>query len=213
MSTHNCPWTEGLVHPLASLPRLNLTADGGITPDEAQCLGLWDKYAMPDHIRNHSAKVAEFAVLMAQRAVDRGFAVDVAEVRASALLHDIAKNYTIAHGGSHAQIGASWVVLETGNRRLGQGVIHHVHWPWSVDETQVCSLPFFIIYADKRVKHHSYVSLAERFEDLLDRYGRTEPSRASIRTSYDQGKTVERALSALLELDIHAYTPDSGRLV
>lgn len=201
------------LHPLATLPRLELSATGGVVPDAEQCRALWDKYGMLNNIRAHSTLVADLAVALAQRAVERGFAVDVEAVRASALLHDIAKTYTIDHGGSHAQTGASWVIAETGNRLLAQGVMLHVHWPWPIEEAEVCALPFFIIYADKRVKHDRCVSLRERFEDLLVRYGHTEFSRDSIRESYAQGQTIERAFSAQLGLELHAYTLDSGRLV
>ena len=216
------PWlmTNGMKHaapkphPLTLLPDLRLAKPGvGMIPDVAQCHALWDKYAMLDNVRAHSARVAELAVALAECAAARGFDVNVDAVRACALLHDIAKTFTITHGGSHAQIGASWVIAETGNHYLAQGVMLHVYWPWPVPEEDICTLPFFIIYADKRIKHDRCVPLKDRFEDLLVRYGHTEFSRASIRESYNQGQTIERALSAQLGLELHAYTLDSGRLV
>ena len=204
--------TAPSTHPLSSLPLLDLNSGSGCIPDDVQCFALWDKYGMLEHIRLHSLRVAEMAEALARRAVECGYAVDVPAVRASALLHDIAKTYTITHGGSHAQIGASWVILETGNHELARGVMMHVHWPWPLPD-DVCSLSFFVIYADKRVKHDQCVTLEERFEDLLVRYGISESSKASIRESYHQGQLLERALGAQLRLDLHAYTLDSGRLV
>lgn len=202
------------LHPLAGLPELRLpTSRTGTVPDVAQCHALWDKYLMLDNVRAHSTEVAHLAEALALRAVERGHVVDVAAVRACALLHDIAKTYTITNGGSHAQIGASWVIAETGNHQLAQGVMMHVHWPWTVSEDIVCSIPFFIIYADKRIMHDRCVPLKDRFEDLLVRYGHTDFARKSIRESYNQGLTIERALSAQLGLDLHAHTLDSGRLV
>ena len=47
-----------------------------------------------------------------------GFDVCPATVRASALLHDIAKTYCIRYGGSHAQLGAAWALSETHNYKL-----------------------------------------------------------------------------------------------
>lgn len=202
------------VHPLAALPPLSLPdAPCGDIPDEDACRALWDKYGMLDNIRAHSAQVAALAVNLAELAAVRGGGVSVPMVRAAALLHDIAKTYTITHGGSHAQLGASWVVSETRNRAIAQGVMLHVHWPWPVDPARVCSLPFFVIYADKRIKHDRCVSLRERFEDLLVRYGHTEQARAGIQESYRQGQTIERALAARLGLNLHACTLDCGRLV
>lgn len=210
--------TVAAPHPLSHLPVLAMLPAPGTfvsaVPDVTSCHALWDKYAMLDHIRAHSTQVAALAVALAEQAVACGHTIDVPSVHASALLHDIAKTYTIAHGGSHAQMGASWVIAETGNRNIARGVMTHVHWPWPVgDATHVCCLPFFIIYADKRIKHATCVSLAERFEDLLERYGHTTFARASIRDSYAQGQAIERALSAQLGMELHAYTLNSGRLV
>lgn len=183
-------------------------------PSVADCEALWNTYAMMDHIRNHSRQVAAVAVGLAERAVQRGLTVDVPAVRASALLHDIAKSYTILHGGSHAQIGAAWVVAETQHQGIAQAVRFHVHWPWDLpDDDAVFSPAFLVLYADKRIKHDQCVSLQERFEDLLCRYGSTEKARMGIGLSHQQGRNLERVLSGQLEWDIHACTLNSGRLV
>ena len=133
-----------------------------------------------------------------------------------AMLHDIAKTYSVLHGGSHAQLGASWVVAETRNHALAQGVLLHVHWPWAVPEQEperLFSIPFFVIYADKRVKHDQCVPLRQRYEDLLVRYGHTEKARKGIRLSWQQGECIERAFEAHLGYAIHEDSFDSGRLV
>lgn len=206
-----------LVHPLACLPEpaLESPTQGNI-PDDAACMALWDKYGMLDNIRAHSRMVAHIATELAQRARAAGFPVNVAAVRASAMLHDIAKTYSVLHGGSHAQLGASWVVAETRNHALAQGVLLHVHWPWAVPEQEperLFSIPFFVIYADKRVKHDQCVPLRQRYEDLLVRYGHTEKARKGIRLSWQQGECIERAFEAHLGYAIHEDSFDSGRLV
>ncbi len=206
-------------HPLAHIPPLNFTYEhqkectlNFSIPDDAQCFALWDMYEMPDNIRAHSLLVAQMATELAKRAVECGFNICVPSVRASALLHDIAKSYTIRHGGSHAQMGASFVIHATGNRYIAQGVATHVQWPWRLPE-KICALPFFIIYADKRVMHDTCVTLDARYEDLLERYGKLEKHRILIKNAYEQGKAIEQALSQELKWDLHAYTLDSGRLV
>ncbi len=210
-------------HPLALLPELSFTAPEPITassaasssltiPSDEDCFALWDSYSMLENIRAHSLLVAGFATLLAQKAEQKGHKICTASVRAGALLHDIAKSYTILHGGSHAQMGASIVIQHTGNRYIAQGVAMHVHWPWKIPQN-ICALPFFIIYADKRIMHDTCVTLKARYKDLLVRYGTNEQHRKNIRLSYEQGRNIEKALSALLECDLHAYTFDSGRLV
>ncbi len=201
------------VHPLAILPDLDLQTEHiGALPNDEECFALWDYYQMLDNIRTHSLLVADFATALAELACAKGFNVCVRSIRSSALLHDIAKTYTIDHGGSHAQIGASWVISATGNRNIAQGVAMHVHWPWDIPY-DVCRLPFFVIYADKRIMHEKCVPLATRYDDLLIRYGITEQHKASIHESYMQGKNIESAFSAQLGVSLDAYTIDSGRLV
>lgn len=184
-------------------------------PDEAACRELWTRYGMFSHIERHSELVADMAEALARRAVEVGATAHpelVALCRASGLLHDIAKSYTVQYGGSHAQIGASWVIETTGNHKIAQAVYHHVAWPWHLPEDLVHPV-FFVIYADKRTRHDERVSLDERHEDLLVRYGKTEQSRAAIRRGWEHSKTIERVLSAQLEFPLHESTVVGGRLV
>jgi hypothetical protein len=167
---------------------------------------------MPDHIRQHSEAVAQVAHTIALHARRSGMNVCADTVLASALLHDLAKIYTILHGGNHAQLGAAWVLKETGNPAIAQGVVHHVWWPWSISLDRHF-LPCVIIYADKRVRHERIVSLAERYDDLMVRYGRTEKSRQYITLSLEQAADIERALAERLEIDFNAYSFDSRGLV
>lgn len=191
------------------LPELHLSPAPSFPPppDDAACVRLWDKYGMLPHIRDHCRTVAAVAGEIARRAraafgaggADAG-PVGEAAVRAAALLHDIAKTYTIRHGGGHAQLGAAWVRDETGHAGLAQAVLFHVSWPWKTGplapEADPLRLPLIISYADKRVRHDRVVSLEERFADLLVRYGDTEEHRASLRRNREQARILERALFA-----------------
>ncbi len=181
-------------------------------PDDATCLAYWGRYDMPEHIRGHSLLVARVATFLALGAREAGLSVSVPTVRASALLHDLAKAFTIEHGGSHSQLGASWAVSLTKNPALAQGVLHHVYWPYEVDIRKYF-LPLAVIYGDKRVQHNDLVSLERRFKDLLDRYGKTEDLRKRIGLAHAQARELERLFGRLLEKELHASTFDCGRLV
>ena len=181
-------------------------------PDRRECELLWDKYSMPEHIRAHSDQVANIATLLAKLAVKSGYDLCVESVSASALLHDIAKAYTIEFGGDHAWIGGSIVLTETGNPYVAQGVLHHVHWDWPVD-TELCFLPLAIIYADKRVMHDNVVSLDERFEDLVFRYGKTDRIVKNIMKAKLLAQNIEQAFSEQLGIPLHEHSFDCGRLV
>jgi putative nucleotidyltransferase with HDIG domain len=201
------------MYPLMELPPLDFPPCGCVAPSEGFCRALWDKYEMPEHIRAHSEQVARFSMILAELAVERGCAVQVEEVLACGLLHDIAKSYTLRHGGSHAQLGAVWALAETGHSGVAQGILHHVYWPWPLREGTLCTLPILVLYADKRTQHADFVTLEERFADLAERYGMHEQARRGIETSHRQAVSIERALSARLGVELDAYTPDSGRLV
>lgn len=200
---------------LNALPPLVFDRDPDWTvPTEEDCMVLWDKYAMPDHIRLHSRAVAGFATAVAVLAEEAGADIHVPSVLACGLLHDLGKFYTIRYGGSHGQVGGAWVMNETRNPHIAQGVIQHVRWLWHVDETiDPWLLPYCIIYADKRVMHDTVVTSEERYADLLERYGHTEEARQRITGSHTQGLEIQAALSRRLRMPLHEYTFDSGRLV
>jgi hypothetical protein len=169
---------------------------------------------MPGHIRAHSALVGAIAGALGERAEALGVVAPgwARAVRASGLLHDLAKFYCVQHGGNHAQLGAAWVLDCTGNPALAQGVMHHVWWPYPVDPARYF-LPLAVQYADKRVRHDAVVSLGARYTDLFERYGKNETARERIEAAFRQGRAVEHTLSELLEVKLHACPFDSGRLV
>jgi putative nucleotidyltransferase with HDIG domain len=181
-------------------------------PDDAQCRMLWDAYGMLQNIREHSELVACVATALAAAAAAAGLPVNVAEVRAAALLHDLAKTYTIRHGGNHCQLGGAWVQEITGNPALAQGVACHVSWPETID-LRAHFLPLAIIYSDKRVRHNRLVTLEARFDDLLVRYGKTAYIRERIRESFQQAEAIERALAQTLGMKLHESTFGCGGLV
>lgn len=200
---------------LADLPPLAFARNTAWSvPNDDECAALWNKYAMPEHIRAHSRVVADFATALAEKAAEEGADVHVPSVRASGLLHDLGKIYTLKNGGSHGQVGAAWVVSETRNPHIAQGVLQHTRWIWHIDaDVDSWLLPYFIIYADKRVMHDVVVNPEERHADLLERYGHTEDAKKRINKSHQQGLEIEAALSRRLRIPLHEHTLDSGRLV
>ncbi|MDD4953183.1 MAG: HD domain-containing protein [Desulfovibrionaceae bacterium] len=171
------------------------------TPDDRECERYWDMYAMPEHIRAHSRMVAKVSGYLAEQALKTGLEVCVQAVRASALLHDLAKDYTIRHSGNHSQLGASWVLDLTGNPLLAQGVMHHVFWPFEVDVAKYF-LPLAVLYGDKRVIHERITPLDQRFQDLLARYGKTLEIHEKIIETKRQAKVIEQALGRLVKVDL-----------
>ena len=201
------------------VPGISLPPQGPLTdfqpaPDRAACEALWDRYAVPAHIREHCQGVAHILEVLGALIIKRGARLDPVMLLAGGLLHDIAKMYTVNYPGDHAQMGAAIVLRETRHYRLAQMVYHHVEWPWRADIDNDAILPILmLIYADKRVTHNKIVTLDERFTDLFARYGHTERRRLMIERSRQQGLEIEKALSERLEVRLDEYSFDSGRLV
>lgn len=198
-----------------AVPQIALAPASSTVPDDEECFALWHKYAMLPNVQSHSRLVAQIATRIASDLFAAGFATDCAAIRASALLHDLAKTYCLQHGGGHAQLGAAWVVTETRNYAVAQGVFLHVWWPWPIPDGKdlATSLPLIVLYADKRARHDSCVTLAERFDDLMERYGSCDAARESIRASLEQSRIIEQKLSAILGRDLDEDSFDSWRLV
>lgn len=177
-------------------------------PSPEACFALWEEFAMPTNIREHSRLVAEVAAQTA----DSAGAEAIAWAVAAGLLHDIAKGYTILYGGNHSQLGGAIVLERFGDPLLAQSVVHHVFWPGELDFERHF-LPLCLIYADKRVMHDRLVSLDERYADLAGRYGTTPFRLERVRTSHEQLKRIERGLSRFIGADLHAHPFDRRRLV
>lgn len=181
-------------------------------PDDRQCGELWTQFSMLDNIADHSLEVARVATFVAQKASDVGLDIDVPTVRASAMLHDIAKTYSIKHGGNHSQLGGGWVAEFTGNPAIACGVTHHVYWPFDMDIEKYFT-PLAVIYADKRVRHNNIVTIESRFRDLIKRYGVNDYIRSRIEVTRAQAVTLENMMGDIIGVDLNECTFDSGRLV
>lgn len=183
------------------LPVLSFAYDSSWkVPTVGECFRLWTKYQMLPNIKSHCTMVARVALTLSRRFAKAGYPLDENLVIASGLLHDLAKTYTIYYGGDHAKLGAGWVLQETQNPAIAQAVISHVLWEFDSGELAIdknpCTLPILISYADKRVKHDRIVTLKDRFEDLLKRYGTDDKKIRLITENYEQSIKMENALIA-----------------
>ncbi|MGB9712269.1 MAG: HD domain-containing protein [Dissulfurimicrobium sp.] len=162
------------------------------TPDHDTCLDLLKKHGVPDHVIEHSLRVAQAGVFLALNLKCVGHKIDVKEVEAGALLHDIAKIDAIRKGEDHAESGAR-LLFGLGYPSISGIVRRHVHidLPVFKDDVPVLTPAHIVNYADKRVCHTSIVLLSERFEDLVERYGTTPGKKEMIVRLYKQTKILE----------------------
>lgn len=169
-------------------------------PGLAECIRLTYKYGMLDNIRWHSLVVARLAVnlhaglLAMQPGRVQG---DMGLVMAGALLHDIAKTPCLAGNCHHAELGAE-ICLAEGFPEVAYIVGQHVRLD-PFDEAGYEDGYFgpreLVHYADKRVRHHSIVSLDERLDYVLQRYGEHDAARCrSLEKHFGQCRLLERLL-------------------
>ena len=165
---------------------------------EAECVKLWDEYALPANVRAHCRLVSRVAGFLAEKLRAKGIQVQPQVVRCAALLHDLMKVHAIQAGGDeYAQVER--VLSERGFPVLGR--ICARHGLYSILE------PFpdrgweekLVFYADKRVQHDQLVSVEERLEDLAARYGAGNPHEAAkIRACLPLVKALEREIFDLI---------------
>lgn len=138
------------------------------TPDA--CLSLMVEKGMPEHIRRHSIMVEQVASMIGAAHIRNGAALSEDKIVAGALLHDIAKARCLETGEDHSAKGKE-MCLELSFDEIASIVGNHVRLEDFSPEGAVTEEEI-VFYADKRVNHDKVVSLEERLEDLLLRYGR-----------------------------------------
>jgi uncharacterized protein len=141
-------------------------------PSEQECYEIMDKYHMRDNIMKHSVQVMHVSMAIVENLKDPSV-VRADLVRAGSLLHDIAKTRTIETKELRHDLIGGEIMRELGYDALAGIVESHVVFDdfkpdGRLEEREI------VFYADKRVMHDRIVSLDERIDDLVDRYGINE---------------------------------------
>ena len=177
-----------------------------------KCLALLQKYRVPEHIVSHSLRVAQIGVFISAHLKIVGEDLDIGLVEAGGLLHDITKMDSIHTRQNHALSG--FRLLETlGYHAVAAITRQHVRLDWNIRHDSKITEALIVNYADKRVKHTSIVTLSERFEDLLIRYGTTPERREMIRKLHDEIVEIEFLIFTKLDIvparlnDLNCFEP------
>ena len=141
-------------------------------PSIEECYHFMDQYQMLAHIKAHSVVVARVARMIARGFRDIHTDMSVSKTTAAALMHDIGKTPSLYSGRDHAELGRQ-ICIENGLHEIADIVGEHVrlknyHLNGVYTEKEV------VFYADKRVKHDQIVTLEERQDYILKRYGRNQ---------------------------------------
>lgn len=167
-----------------------------ILPSPGQCLKLLQQHNVPEHVQEHSCCVALVTSNIASELAKKGVAINKDLVLAASLLHDIAKIECLNNGRDHCTEGAK-LLSGLGLFDIADIVRQHV----KLDKIcMATNLPAMLVnYSDKRVKHNEIVTLEERFNDIKERYVKTEKDLERIKRLYMQTKEVEDLLFKALD--------------
>ena len=165
----------------------------------ADCLALMEEYGMWDNIVRHSLLVEQVAGVLTEVLLMAGEQLDPLEVMAGALLHDITKTKSIQTRENHALTGQE-LLENLGHPRIGKIVGCHVLMPTSVFSQKTVSAEEVVHYADKRVLHDAIVSLSERFDDLVVRYGKTLDACNRLKVLEDQTYRIEEKIFSRIDI-------------
>ena len=168
-------------------------------PSRDECLRLMSQYGMLSHIIDHSIEVTRVALYLGAELNKRGQGIDLGLVEAASLLHDLTKTECFKTKEDHAHTG-SRLLKGMGYARVGEVVAEHVQLlrkndPSFVTEEEVVN------YADKRVQHDRIVSLEERFNDLMDRYGKGQKASQEIEKLRKGTFEIENKIFSILGID------------
>jgi len=168
-------------------------------PNRAECEELMAQYAMLPNIVEHSFQVMHVSLAIADNLAD-GVSINRDAVIAGALLHDITKTRSLQTKERHAASGG--ILL----RDLGFALIAEIveqHVTLDLDPAGPVMEKEIVYYADKRVMHDKIVTLEERVQDLLIRYGKTLELRNRILQNLQHVLPVEHKLNRFMKTDIH----------
>lgn len=184
-------------------------------PSDTEILHWMEEVCLPEHIRRHVQQVATVCDMIADSLVSQGRAIRKNALHAAALTHDLLRFVDFAsltgdavyspspketetwitnketYGAPHEK-AAEKFLMKHGYTEIGRIVrTHRGHGrPDSIPETIE---QYALAYADKRALVDSFVTLDERFNDFIVRYGNGKES-ADAREWRDEMKKIESFL-------------------
>ncbi|MEQ8202465.1 MAG: HD domain-containing protein [Smithellaceae bacterium] len=168
-------------------------------PTIEECYELMNSQAMLPNIVAHSQQVARVAAAIMDHLKD-GTDIRRPAVITACLLHDITKTRSLQTREQH-DVSGGHLLAQLGFPTIGAMVEEHVVLKDFQEEGELLEKEL-VYYADKRVMHDRIVTVAERVDDLIVRYGTTEERIRSITSNFEQLCRLEAKISRFVTSDI-----------
>jgi molybdenum cofactor cytidylyltransferase len=128
-------------------------------PNRAECQEIWRRCGLDEGVIKHQEAVAETALRLGRKLVEKGEAIDLNLLEAAALLHDIKKTER-----NHPQ-RAAYFLEQLGYSQLAEAVAEHMDL-FGIEEKKVTEKELLYL-ADKMVKGDEEVGIEARFRNML----------------------------------------------
>ena len=159
-------------------------------PSEEECYEIIAEMGMLENIIAHSHQVQRVSLFIVDHLMNEN--LDRELVGAAALLHDITKTKSLQTKEDHAKTGEILLAAK-GYPETGTIVGQHVFISKCFPEGKITEAEV-VNYADKRVVHDSVVSLEERMNYILKRYGGTPERRQLLTLLWERSKRLENKI-------------------
>lgn len=168
-------------------------------PSRAKCFVIIHEMDMMDHIIDHSVMVSHVAAFLGNRLLKTNPGLNVRLTEISALLHDITKTRSFTTGEMHSETGK--VLLEKmGFPEVANIIRQHVILD-CYNETGPVTEIEIVNYSDKRILHDQIVSLEERLEYILNKYGKNKDYLDRIHAMWENTILLEEKLFKTLDFE------------
>jgi len=148
-------------------------------PSENECHELIRTYRMLPNIIDHSVQVMRVSVAIYEN-LKHPELLSKELIVAAALLHDIAKTRSIERKELRHDLIGGEIIRELGlAEEIADIVEKHVVYI-DFKENSPINEKDIIFYADKRVMHDKVVTIDERIDDLVIRYGKNDKIKEMI---------------------------------
>ena len=172
---------------------------------------MMQEMQMMEHIAVHSLQVCRVTMLLTDQLRPLNPSLDRRLMQAAALLHDITKTRSFDTKENHAQTGAEFLE-ERRFPEVAQLVRQHVRLD-DYSATASIEAAAIINYSDKRVLHDRIVSLDQRMQYILERYGETSAHQQRIRKLWQITTELEDRIFSRLAIspeDLPVLLGDDG---
>jgi len=180
-------WTRRDVDTDEDIERMRRDLARYAIPTRQECEVMLEHYLdVPEAIRAHGRKVADVAGRLGEALNAAGGELDLGLLEAAGLLHDAFKSRQ-----DHAAQAGAWL-MESGFKQVAAVVDQHMDLAWKIDDG--LNENALVYLADKVTEGDRVVTITERREGLMDRYGHDDKARRAIRSRLDMAAKIQYAV-------------------